>query len=354
MKEKSKYLEVSSFLDFFNCTIKNNSILIIEPNEFHQECLPGYTKYFIDLGYNVDVLMHDSGNDSFCLFPNNENIKLRTFQNINYLKNYAKNLSSIIKKYDFILLQSIYYPNRMLYYDLGIYEKNNSIFVDHELKYINLNYSKYFKEHRILTLGNISNGLQVNPHYFGNIKIKDKNNKTNFFLTSSFRRNYKLFVNVSERLKRENFDFNVVVVGRGKTFNAKSIPQFLSPNFIFKYNISYSKLYEIIENSDFIIIPLEPNNSYDILFKTTKATGSMQLVYGFLKPAIINQEFANFYNLNEKNSLIYTDSNLYDAMRNAILLSLKEYKYLQTNLHSTEEEIYQTSINNLKKVIHKK
>ena len=35
--------------------------------------------------------------------------------------------------------------------------------------YIIANYSKYFNENRILTLGNVSKGLQVNPHYFGNI-----------------------------------------------------------------------------------------------------------------------------------------------------------------------------------------
>ena len=252
----------------------------------------------------------------------------------------------------------------MLYYDLGIYEKNNSIFVDHELKYINANYSKYFNENRILTLGNVSKGLQVNPnvycligiflfYFLKCIKIKDKNNKIKFFLTSTVQRNYKLFVNISERLKRENFDFNVVITGRYNTFNISCIPEFLANNFIFKYNISYSQLYEIVDNSDFIIIPLDPNNPYDIAFKTTKVSGSIQLVYGFLKPAIINKEFANFYNLNEKNSIIYTDSNLYDAMRNAILMNAKKYKDLQSNLHSTEKDIYQTSIKNLKKAIHK-
>ena len=203
-----------------------------------------------------------------------------------------------------------------------------------------------------MTLGNVSKGLQVNPHYFGNIKIKDKNNKIKFFLTSTVQRNYKLFVNISERLKRENFDFNVVITGRYNTFNISCIPEFLANNFIFKYNISYSQLYEIVDNSDFIIIPLDPNNPYDIAFKTTKVSGSIQLVYGFLKPAIINKEFANFYNLNEKN-IIYTDSNLYDAMRNAILMNAKKYKDLQSNLHSTEKDIYQTSIKNLKKAIHK-
>ena len=40
-------------------------------------------------------------------------------------------------------------------------------------------------------------------------------------------------------------------------------------------------------------------------------------------------------------------------MRNAILMNAKKYKDLQSNLHSTEKDIYQTSIKNLKKAIHK-
>ena len=68
-----------SFFDFFNTTIKNNTILIFEPNKYHQECIPGFSKYFLDLGYNIDILVHKSGNDCFILFPETKNIRLRTF-----------------------------------------------------------------------------------------------------------------------------------------------------------------------------------------------------------------------------------------------------------------------------------
>ena len=94
--KNKEYLKVNTFLEIFNSIIKKNTILIIEPNQFHHECTPGYVKYFYDLGYNVDVLFHISGNDSFCLFPESEKIRIRTFQNVEHLKKYAKYLSIII------------------------------------------------------------------------------------------------------------------------------------------------------------------------------------------------------------------------------------------------------------------
>ena len=109
---KNKYLKsVSSFSNIFNTTIKNNTILIFEPNAFHQECTPGYAKYFVDLGYNVDILIHVSGNESFSLFPAIENVKLIIFNSIEEIKSNITKFSVIIKKYDFILLQSNYIMN---------------------------------------------------------------------------------------------------------------------------------------------------------------------------------------------------------------------------------------------------
>ena len=78
---KKNSIEVRSFNELFNITIKRNTILIFEPNKYHHECTPGYTKYFIDLGYNVDILMHISGINSMILFDEIENIRLFIFSN---------------------------------------------------------------------------------------------------------------------------------------------------------------------------------------------------------------------------------------------------------------------------------
>ena len=68
-----KSIEIRPFYELFNTAIKKNTILIFEPNKYHHECTPGYSKYFIDLGYNVDILMHISGINSMILFDEIEN-----------------------------------------------------------------------------------------------------------------------------------------------------------------------------------------------------------------------------------------------------------------------------------------
>ena len=47
--------------------INNNSLLLLEPFNYHYECTSGFSKYFLDLGFNVDILMHENGKDSLYL-----------------------------------------------------------------------------------------------------------------------------------------------------------------------------------------------------------------------------------------------------------------------------------------------
>ena len=193
----------------------------------------------------------------------------------------------------------------------------------------------------------------INPHYFGNIKIKEKNKKTRFFITSTAHRNYKNLIISLKKLKKENYNFDLIVTGRSKRFGSEKIPKIIEKNIIFKCKVSYIELYKDIESSDYIIIPLNPKSENDIQYKTTKVTGSIQLVYGFLKPAIINENFSEFYQLNDKNSLIYNDYNLYEIMKKSILLNKNDYKAFQRNLQIIAKEIYKKSILNIQKVISK-
>ena len=139
-----KSIEVRPFYELFNTAIKKNTILIFEPNKYHHECTPGYSKYFIDLGYNVDILMHISGINSMILFDEIENIRLFTFRNKNQIIKYYKNFTFIIKNYyDYILLQSTDKSKKKLYIKLNLLNINNSIFVFHEISFADINYSKY-------------------------------------------------------------------------------------------------------------------------------------------------------------------------------------------------------------------
>jgi hypothetical protein len=349
---KKRIIKKYNFIEFLNNTINKKTILIFEPREFHNECTPGYTKYFIDLGYNVDILMRYQGIDSFSYFNDNiENIRMFLYNKLREIKK-RKEFNLIIKKYDYILLETFFKEEKKLFKELHLYN-NNSIFIFHEIELFDKYFtkSKYFNKNRVWTLGNSSIGLQVNPHYFGNIAIKGKSKKTKFFLTSTIKRDYKPLIESVNLLHKENLNFEIIVTGRVSSFNSNRISANISNNFIFNHHVSYSKLYQLVDNSDYIIILLSPDNKYDEEYKTKKVTGSYQLSLGFNKPCLINNEFADYYDLNSQNSLIYNNKNLYIAMKKAILMNNSEYKKIQHNLQIKKKEIYNISVNNVKRAI---
>ena len=331
------------------CNIKNYSILIFEHNPYHYECTPGFTKYFLDLGYNIDIIMHRMGQDTFCLFENVEKIRLFIFDNFDKIIDNSEKFSLVIHNYDYLLVESTNISGKEIYKKLGLFKMCNSIFVLHNVFYIKeMGISCYYNQKRIWSLAKFSNALQVNPHYFGNIKLKEKNNKTRFFITSTFGRNNNYLIYVAEKLKKENLEFEIIVVGWSNSLSPEIIPKYLIKNFTFKYRVSYYELYQLVDSSDFIIINLDPNNTNDNAYKNLKATGSAQLSYGFLKPAIINKNFASIYNMTPENSFIYDNSNFYKTLYDAINLNNSDYKQKQNNLMKLSNSIYNISLENLK------
>jgi len=351
----SKYkIETFNINQFFNTTIRNNSILIFEKNYYHYECTPGFTKYFLDLGFNVDIIMTNIGYESFIFFERTK--KLRFFildnnkNNISdeYLEKYTENF----KKYLAILFQTM--NNNVKYFcnKLNLFKGKNSIFVYHN--YAQMRNFDFHNKIRSWTLLNFSNlALEVNPHYFGKIKLRDKNKLTKFFIVSTEKRNYDQLVSASAILKNENFHFQVVVTGRTQIFNPQRIPTNIKDKFLFNLYLSYQNLLKIIETIDFIIITLDRNNPRDNDYNKRKSTGSAQIVYGFLKPCLINNDFANTYRMNNENSIIFNNSkdSLYFAMREAIMMTNEEYKKKQYNLKKTADIIYEISKNNVKTTI---
>ncbi len=52
------FSSIKSFFRFKNNGVREHSVLIIELNRVHAETAMGYTKYFLDLGYNVDIVIN--------------------------------------------------------------------------------------------------------------------------------------------------------------------------------------------------------------------------------------------------------------------------------------------------------
>ena len=348
-------IEIFNITQFFNTIIRNNSVLIFEKNNMHYECTPGFTKYFLDLGYNVDIIMTQIGNESFIFFEPTK--KLRFFKlddDKKYYRNdeYIKIFREIFKNYVAILLQTMTADLNYFYRNANLLKGKNSIFVYHY--YPEMPMIDFHNNIRSWTLLNFTNlALGVNPHYFGNIKLRDKNKVTRFFIVSTGNRNYERLISASDTLKNENYQFQVVVTGRNKALNEQKIPNNIKEKFLINLNLSYENLLKIIETIDFVVITLDRKNPGDNTYNNGRSTGSAQIAYGFLKPCIINTDFAKTYRMNNENSLIFNDSkdSFYFAMRDAIMMTNEEYKKMQYNLNKTADEIYEISKNNVKTTI---
>ena len=322
--------------------------MIFEPFTYHYECTPGFSKYFIDLGYNVDIIMHNAGLSSFVYFKDISKIRFFIYNDVTDIKKYNKYLSFSINKYDYVIIETANLYSFSLYKSLKLLNINHSFVVFHHLDYLE-ELSPYItlSKNQAWSLGNYENWTQVNPHYFGYFCKRNKNRITRFFITSTIERNYEYLISAAEKIKDENLEFQVIVVGKWNTFTAKNISEKIKENFTFKYNISYSELYDEVYNSDFIIINLDPNNIKDNAFKTNRVTGSAQLVYGFLKPAIINTKFAPIYYFNQENSFMYENINFTDTIRKAIYMKNEKYQNMKENLSKTVDYIYEISLKNV-------
>lgn len=341
-------IKFENFQSFIKSSPRENSVLILEFNDWHHECIPGYAKYFLDLGFNVDVLLLKGSEDCLCLFENCGKINIYNFSFDEVVEN-KNNISKIMDKYKYIFLNSAEIYDKKLKKYLDFIVDKKSIIVTHSTNTIKRSKIKNIKN-RIVTLGKFNVGNYVNPHYFGNIDMHHKNKKTNFIAVGNMYkecRNYDILIESVRNLKNKNKDFIVTLLGRGSTLN---IPEDIKNYFNFLGRLSYKDMYEQVKNADFILMLLDPKNQSHLIYKTSKVSGNVQLSYGFTTPVIINKDFADFYGFNDKNSIIY-EENLTNAMNEAINKTEEEYNDICYNLKTLSNSIFLESINNLKSII---
>lgn len=349
---KKDFQTAKNLSQFFSDNVGEKSVLMVEPNPYHFELQPGYCKYFQDLGYNVDViaqpeLQHDS---SYIRYP--------TPPQIYYLspKHQKKALqSSKIKDYDLVFFTtSVLWsdPIRDSYINWLGFEpkaKNGFFLVEHNIiPYLkNYGHDKYLSQKRIFTLAGQYDIPMLNPHYFGRIETQQKSQKLIFSVIINDEKNANLVFDACRTLIKNNIsNFQIYVIGRSVITDA---PQDLQNLITITGKLKFVDLWNIYEKSDFLIPMLNPEISNHDRYKNGTVTGSWQIMMGFLKPAIIHQDFTSYYRLDGPNSVIYkSNSDLALAMESCINMNQNDYKLLQKNLESLANKIYEESMHNLK------
>ena len=334
-------------------------ILIIEKNDFHGECLPGFIKYFIDLGYNnIDILINENllklNPLNISLINNKINIfaySLTTIENFIEL--------GICDYYKICFFNSFGYNENQ---ELKIYLKKNLKFkkltVIHNLNFIN---KKDENNYNIIVLKNFyknNSFYEINPHYFGEYKYHNKSKITNFITVGNvetFRKNYNiLFNSVEELIKNNILNFHVTIIGRifEKSIKNIVINKNLSDYITFTGRIPYDVMFQKISQADFFLPLLDPKKHINYLKE--KTSGSFQLVYGFNIPMIIEKIFAEKYGFDNKNSVIYfSEKNFYNKLNDSINMKNEEYQNLKYNLKIKSKEIEKNSLENLKILLNK-
>lgn len=362
MRQKARikivYPSEQKFLKNFFDNIDENKVLVVEMNDCHNEVIPGYLKYLTELGYKCDVLIVSKIYQDNVFF----NIPKNLYENLYNARYFIiqKILQSPkVKKYKKIFITSnyIYTPEFTLTEFKNLQGNNNILFVEHNIKYISTsNIDKY----KYICLNNftrkeLENHI-VNPHYFGDITITQKNENITKFLivgrVKNSRQNYSLITDTINKLKAKNiFNYKITLVG----FNwGGEIDGYLlsETNLEYKGRLNFKDMYKEVEQADFFLTLFDDSNPKHAEYKTSVTSGQIQLIYGFSKPTLIQKSFAPYYGFNENNAILYESNDSFtDAIEKCIKMPQSEYQIIQNNLKTYTASLYQKSLNNLKGLI---
>jgi hypothetical protein len=351
---------IIGLIEYF-ADIKDNAILLLEPNDCHGEVIPGFAKYLLDLGYTVDIIMiwELTWMQPLCRF-NDPGIRTIVIP-----RSFINNLfdKPVIRKYKKIVLSSFrVYGQSNTAGGMEIFEcypnvKNHIdklIAVEHHAEKCS---EDLLNQNKIITLESFDYARKAsvcNPHYFGSVKAAPKNKTiTKFIAVGKIeleRRNHYLLIDAVKELKKQKItNFKIIVIGPGAMSN---VPAGIRCFFELRGRVDFPAMYSAMEDADFFLPLLDIDLPAHKRYIDRATSGSFQLIYGFTKPCLIQRPFALKRGLTGKNSLLYDkNSDLAGTMSKAIKMTGFEYEDMQEDLQKLAERIYADSRNNLKQII---
>lgn len=343
---------------------KGNNVLIVEGNNCHGEVIPGVIKYFRDLKFNIDLLITNL----------QEEYNPTSNTNLKGINKYICDFGTLkqilftdkIKEYDCIFFTSYilykvcpelnHYPYLFYIFDKIQPPKHGIYVIEHELDERD---DSFIKEGTTFQIADFNvctpNPKQLNTHYFGKIKITGKTpNFTKFIMVGALenqRRNCSLLTDAVKTIVEKGYkDFSVTVIGRG---DVSFLPENIQPYFNIMGRVDFPTMYKAMEEADFFLPLLDPDNPEHERYITCGTSGSFQLIYGFQKPCLIHKKFCiPMHGFTNDNSLIYDRlDGLADKMIEAIEMNRDEYKNIQNNLKIFADSLYKKSLKNLKETL---
>ncbi len=345
--------------------IPDNTVLIVEGNMFyHSEVLPGYIKYFNDLGYKCDVLLsnHNLSIDPFYR-SRHLNYKAFGFFYFSSLANIFSCHKQITKYKKIFVATTIIADDDAVVQDfVSAIGKNGELYKDkicimvHSLFSIKeFNLQKYVDNNQLFVLSNFktNNYPTLSPHYYGKVK-KDKSKAEMVRFLSVGRiepgvKNYELLFQAARELLNNGFtSFKVIFIGWSG--NVK-VDADLASHVEIRGKVDFKNLHEEIENCDFMLSLLDPKHERHFMYSYDLSSGSNLLSMAFNKPYIINSLFAETSGFDTTNAVVYEDDDLFGAMKKAVTMNQTEYNQIKIGLEDLQQKIADLSAENLKKVL---
>lgn len=340
---------------------KENRVLLLEPNSHHGETLPGYINYLNRLGYDVDLIVPPRLYRENPFSGIHTKSGLRIFPMSFLIMKRALLLCNISDYKAFFVSSSAFsdWPERgKAPFVLDVFDeipREKVCVVEHHTD----NISQY-REEDLVRRGQLTalwerefDGQTLalcNPHYFGKTKDHTRRSHTTFLSVGALsknRRNYDELVEATQKLVRNGMrNFSVVIAGGGKPF---PVPAHMQRYFRFEGRVDFPKLYRLVEEADFLLTLLDPEIVAHRRYLTKSVTGTTQLSFGFLKPCIIQQEFADAYKLAGSDSVLFTES-LSSGLEKAMAVCPTRYSKLRKNLSEKQTTIYKKSLDSISKV----
>ena len=353
-----------SAIEFLRYRSSSNTVLIVEPNRYHAEILPGYCHYFHLLGFTVVMLARRVNANSSAF------IRLKYSERPTVFAMHPRMMRRVLKdarmqQFDYILYTSSHWAENNGYFGffcrfIGHCPRgaHGCGLVVHDFDFIlpHLESGQIAATDISLLSPYVYKGASIrviNPNYFGDLIRRPLNERRVFITVGSGalqKRNYNILLNAVEGLELHGCrNFIIRVIGKG--MNSNNYPN--APSCIeFLGVLDFQELYNQLEAADFILPMLDSNISEHQRYLMGKTTGSCQLILGFSKVPIIEDEFARAYRFSDENAILYKSERLGEGMLQAMLLCADEYDKLREKVDDLQRSIEGESLRNLHEQIY--
>lgn len=352
--------------------------MLLEPNPYHSEVLPGITKYFEDLGYVVDVYIRKEviGQDVFCRYKIKGKIFPFSIEQRNAL------FRDVAGKYEYLFLSSMEWcengETRRFLDELSVVPKTRYgiLGMYHStLHMVQFNEERMLHEGRLFCISDFQRNefeelTALAPIYFGEINEKidsEKNNGKIIFLSIGSSMHLEKLSSEYWKLSREErkkIEFRHIgplpAVSRWEGHLWHRVVKSIVACVIPKYRnidamkclgkVNFDVLYDELEKADFVLVLLN-DDEIDGRYLKVGTSGIRQSILGFKKISIIQNIYGNYYGIKEGARISLQKWKVADAIRVALHIRNENYKLYKENVATCATQIYDESLNNLKGVL---